>query len=258
MSSDHGEMYKPVFVALGLKKREVRVMRALMLLKSARASDIAAECALPRQTAYSILKKLIGHGLVIGSSRGWYRTFSCDYGQLVRFVEGERRKLQRIRDALTSGNSVPTETERHSSPLPAVTYFEGSLGLKLLFDNILDTYKRGKHKLFRGYGINFFAKTWGLEDYIRYFVKKRFGYGVQTKLIVAKGPDDFRITDESTRYGRAIKHLDTDEQNAGVYLVGSKVYLFSFKDNVGVMVENQSIAQFLEVAFDDHWAKTKS
>lgn len=258
MSGDHGEMYKPVFQALGLKKREVRVMRALMHLKSGRASDIAAECGLPRQTAYSILKKLIERGLVVGSSKGWYRTFSCDYGQLVRFVEDERRKLQRIRDALTSGNSVPTETERHTSPLPTVIYFEGSLGLRLLFDNILDTYKRGKFKIFRGYGINFFAKTWGLEDYIRYFIKKRFTYGVSTKLIIAKGPDDFRITDESTRYGRSIKHLDTDEQNAGVYLVGNKVYLFSFKDNVGVMIENQTISAFLTAAFDDHWEKTKS
>ena len=67
MSGDHGEMYRPVFVALGLKKREVRVMRALMHLKNGRASDIAAECGLPRQTSYSILKKLIERGLVVGS-----------------------------------------------------------------------------------------------------------------------------------------------------------------------------------------------
>lgn len=257
MSGDHGEMYGPVLKALGLKKREVRVMRALLHLRSGRASDMAAECGLPRQTAYSILKKLIERGLVVGSSKGWYRTFSCDYGQLVRFVEEERRKFQRIRDALTTGSSVPVETDEHVSALPAVTYFEGSLGLRLLFDNMLDTYKKGHYAYCRGYSRNHFSKTFGLEEYLRYFVKRRHQLGIRTKVFIAKGPDDFKITDATQKLGRDFKRLATDEQDASIYIVGNKVYLFSFKDNVGVMVENQAIAQYLATAFDDHWDKTK-
>ncbi|MEN9390063.1 MAG: hypothetical protein RLZZ283_163 [Candidatus Parcubacteria bacterium] len=256
MSGDHGEMYVPIFKALGLKKREVRVMRALIHLRIGRTSDIAAECSIPRQTAYSILMKLSERGLITPTSGLGIRKFMCDYGALVRFIDHERERLIEIRKSLASGSSPAPIDEQHSR-LPVVTYYEGSLGLRHLFESMLDLYKRKKYTQFRGYGINFFARTFGLEEYLPAFIKKRHALGVSTKLVIAKGPDDFRITDESTRYGRKIKHLPIDEQNAGIYLTGNRTYLFSFKDNVGVMVENQAITQFLQSAFDDHWSRLK-
>jgi hypothetical protein len=184
------------------------------------------------------------------------RRFSLDYAQLRRYVDGRRTKIMRVQESLRTGYAPAIAQDEGIRALPRVVYYEGSLGLEHLFDSMLAVYKKGKSKEFRGYGINFIAGTKGLEESIRRFLKERGALGVSTDLFIAKGPDDFRITDESTRLGRNIKHLDIDEQNAGIYLVANRVYLFSFKDNVGVMVENQAIVEFLKSAFDDHFTKS--
>ncbi|MEK7613363.1 MAG: helix-turn-helix domain-containing protein [Patescibacteria group bacterium] len=244
-----------ILTALRFSKREVKVALALLEEKSARASIIGKKTDEPRQTVYSILKRFGEQGLVTSTVRGGIRYFVCDYRHLARFIKNEQSRLKRIERSLETGLSPSVALESNITALPSVTYYEGSLGLEHLFDSMLDLYRRGKYKRFRGYGVNFLAETRGLEEYIRSFLKKRSAMGVITKLFIAKGPDDFRITDESTRLGRDIKHLDIDEQNAGIYLIGNRIYLFSFKDNVGVMVENQAIAGFMEDAFDDHWTR---
>ena len=246
-----------ILTALRYSKREVKVALALLELKFARATRVARAADELRQTVYSILKRFVEIGLVTSTVRGGVRHFLCDYRHVANFIESEQVRLRRIGRSLETGLSPTVATDTKKGTLPSVTYYEGSLGLERLFESMLALYARGKYKRFRGYGINFLAETRGLEDYIRYFLKKRAEMGVTTKLFIAKGPDDFRITDESTRLGRDIKRLDIDEQNAGIYLVGNRVYLFSFKDNVGVMVENPHIAQFMESAFDDHWARVK-
>jgi hypothetical protein len=130
------------------------------------------------------------------------------------------------------------------------------MGLEYLFRSMLEVYRKKKTQKFRGYGINFLARTQGLEDYIRYFLKERSRLGVTTDLFIAQGPDDFRITNETTKLGRDVKHLAIEEQNAGIYLVGNRVYLFSYKNNVGVMVENKEIVALMKSTFDDHWKKS--
>jgi hypothetical protein len=59
------------------------------------------------------------------------------------------------------------------------------------------------------------------------------------------------------KYGRKIKHIDIEPQKSGVYLVGDRVYLFSYEDEVGVMVENKNIANFLKEIFEVEWRQSK-
>ncbi|TAK57259.1 hypothetical protein EPO17_02440 [Patescibacteria group bacterium] len=109
---------------------------------------------------------------------------------------------------------------------------------------------------FRGYGINYFYGS--LESFLQNFVKERYGYGVKTNLFIANAPDNFNIVDEKSALGRTVKHLDMEEQKAALYLVANRAYLFSYADNVGVMIENQAIIQLLKDVFDDHWEKSKN
>lgn len=257
MPSASGAILSPkVFRALGFTVPETAVALALIRRSTARASEIAEDLRIPRQTTYSILEKLAHDGLVIPTSGKGIRRFTLDYGQLTRYVEERREELGRIRDSLRTGYAPSVAIQETQSRLPRVAYYEGATGLGHLFDSMLEVYRKGKSKKFRGYGINFLASTRGLEDHVRSFLRERAELGVSADLFIARGPDDFKITDESSKLGRNIKHLDIDEQDAGIYLVGNRIYLFSFRDNVGVLVENQTIAEFLKNAFDDHWTKS--
>ncbi len=88
-------------------------------------------------------------------------------------------------------------------------------------------------------------------------MKKRASYGVDTHLFIAKGPDGFNIHDEKSAYRRTVKRLDIDQQMAGIYFVANRAYFFSYEDNVGIMIENQSIVSMLKHVFDDHWKRVK-
>ena len=137
--------------------------------------------------------------------------------------------------------------------LPEVNFYSGALGQMKLFEGILEIYKKGKSKKFRGYGINQLSSSKFLDDYLNYFVKKRHSFGVETSLFIGQGKDDFGITNDTNALGRTIKHIDIESQMAGIYYVQDRMYLFSYKDNVGIMIRNKTIVQMLKDIFDDHW-----
>ncbi len=248
-------MIQKVLKEFGLSQSEVEVCEALIKLGHSKASHIASEVELPRQTTYSILKKLVQQNVITQSSLNGVNHFFCDYRHVEEYLESEIRRLTNVKKFLQGKSVAFLGHKKTPVAVPRVQYYEGEMGLKHLFDSILGVYKKGKSKKFRGYGVNHFSYTKGVEEYLRYFVQERSKLGVTTNLLIAKGPDDFGITTEGKRLGRNIRHLDINEQLAGIYLVADRVYFFSYKDNVGIMIENQTIVQFLKDAFDDHWTK---
>ncbi len=239
---------------LGLSEKEAFVYLALLKTGLAGAARIAREAALARQTTYSLLADLVEKGFIEQSDRKGVRQFYADPNELIKLVGRQRDELEKERKILEQELPKLLVENKRATALPIVQYYEGQEGMKRLFVNILEQYKKGKLKLFRGLGINRFYG--GMEDTLREFVEKRSAYGVRTNLLIANAPDNFGIHDEQTALGRNVRRLNIDEQQAGIYLVGNSAYFFSYKDNVGVMLENQAIVKFLQDTFDALWEKT--
>ncbi len=232
-----------------LNDNEVEALKCLISAeKPIRSSIVAKEVGLPRQTIYSILAKLSSLGLVVVTDQGGTKNFYSSDSELLKYIDLERDRLLKARNLIKGGSAytIHTVVDHH---LPQVHFYSGSLGQRKLFESILDVYKKGKSKKFRGYGINQFSSSKILSDYLKYFVKKRASYGVKTNLFIGEGADDFGITS----LGRTIKHIKIEAQMAGIYFVMDRMYLFSYKDNIGVMIENKAIVQMLKDIFDDHW-----
>jgi DNA-binding MarR family transcriptional regulator len=247
-------MEQGIFTALkrlGLSQHESQVLLAVLVMGQANAAPIGKRVNLPRQTAYSILKGLAEQGFVEQSAKGRSTTFSATLEHLERACDIRRMKLVESKAALQA--EVPKIlANQRGVELPRVRYYEGVSGLKRMFEDILLQYGEGKApKLFRGYGVNKMQSALG--DYLFEFVKERGKLGVETHLFIGEGEDDLGV--EQEQLGRLVKRLRIAPQKAGMYLVGNRVYLFSFPDRVGVMIENAAIAQLLTVTFDDHWVK---
>jgi sugar-specific transcriptional regulator TrmB len=239
---------------LHLSKKEAEIYLALLKIGQSSSSQIAAELNLPRQTIYSVLEKLIEDGFVEQSDKRGVKQFFADPNQLLALVEKQKEELERSKQTLKEEIPKILAENKRGGEVPIVQYYEGQEGLRRLFENILKLYQKGKSKTFRGYGINLFYP--GLEKFLQDFVEKRSSFGVDTNLFIAEGPDGFGITDETSALKRDIKRLSIEPQQAGIYIAGNQIYLFSYKDNIGVLVENQAIARFMKDAFDDHWEKT--
>jgi HTH-type transcriptional regulator, sugar sensing transcriptional regulator len=237
---------------LGLTKKDTTVYMAVIRLGLARASEISAEVSLPRQTVYSILHNLVRRQLIEQYDRRGIRHFSGDLRALLRRIRTEQEKLQQEEAALAQEIAQIQTIKHRPASLPVLHYYEDREGLKKLFSDILVQNKAGEKKM-SGYGVNSYQKTMG--EYFYSFIKKRAALGVKTRLLIAEGPDDLSLTGPTDAYNRSVKRLRMDEQHAGCYIIGDRVYFFSYFDNVGFVVENRAIAKLLQAVFDDHWQR---
>ncbi len=239
---------------LGLSAKEIAVYKLVLLSGSVSASQLGRELSLPRQTVYSLLEKLVAMCAVAQSDREGVRQFSADPEALLALVREKKQRLESDHAALERElPEILASRRRKVRNFPNVQYYEGDDGLKRLFGSILLYYKQSGDKEFRGYGVNKIGAP--LAGYLHDFVAKRYKLGVTTKLVIGRGPDDFYERSGGSKLGREVKRLDMDEQNAGVYLVGNRLYLFSYTDNVGVMIENETIIKLLTAVFDAQWSR---
>jgi sugar-specific transcriptional regulator TrmB len=250
-------MLEKILQKLNLKDSEIKVYKTVLFGANGSASRISLDLNLPRQTVYSILQRLLDEGLIRQSDKHGTKEFFATPEDLLSYSENQKKKFDTLaKDIEKQIPEMQIELQRHRKKLPKVEYYEGVCGMKRIFENILDQYKRGTEKNFRGYGINYYAES-HMEEFVRNFIKERGELGVKTKLFIGKGENDFELSGSDDKYGRKIKHIDIEPQKSGVYLVGDRVYLFSYEDEVGVMVENKNIANFLKEIFEVEWRQSK-
>jgi sugar-specific transcriptional regulator TrmB len=247
-----------VLKQLGLNEKEILVYKSLLERGASTASSLANVIDLPRQTVYSILQKLCDEGIIEkGPWKGAHK-FIADPTNLSSIVRSRQKKLTRI------GNTIEelmpellAMRKLGANRKPSVQYYDGVFGLKRLFDEIIEQYKRKEDAVFRGFGINYFENT-DIQEILDDFVRERYKYGIKTHLLIGKGGNDFGITkDGSTALGREVRSINMEAQNAGIYLVGDRIYLFSYEDDVGIMIEQKLITQLLKNIFDLEWDRAK-
>ncbi|MDQ5911856.1 MAG: HTH-type transcriptional regulator, sugar sensing transcriptional regulator [Patescibacteria group bacterium] len=241
---------------LGLSDKEIDVYKTLLPLGSVSASQIAQELNLPRQTVYSILERLVEQRFVKQSEKFGTKQFAADPEDLLVVLDKQKRDIEENKERIIKEIPTIQALKQRSRNFPKFEYYEGKNGLKRLFESIIDLYKKEGFTDFKGYGVNKFADALDRE-YLQNFVEQRFQLKVNTKLFIGQGEDDFMISSPENVLGRTIKQLPMDPQKASLYIVGDRLYLFSFEDKVGVMIENKAIARLLEEIFGIQWKQIK-
>lgn len=243
---------------LGLSEKEATVYKSLLERGASTASSLANSINLPRQTVYSILQKLCDDGFVEkGLWRGAHKFF-VDPTNLSSVVRSKQKELTKVdKEVQEIIPKLLDMTRTYNKKKPAIQYYDGVFGLKRLFDEIIEQFKHKEDTVFRGVGINYFKNT-TIQDTLYDFVRERYKYGVETRLIIAEGENDFGITDNPiTKLGREIRQMKFEPQNAGAFIVGKRVYLFSYEDEVGIMIEQEVIIGLLKKVFDLEWDRAK-
>lgn len=242
-----------LFEQLGLNKKEQQIYETLLRIGPSSSSIISREVNLPRQTVYSALTKLVSEGFIEEGIWKGTKRFVADPKALVSVLDLRSKKAEKLKEKIEELLPILTSLSRTRKSLPKITYYEGEHGLKRLLDSIIEQYEKGANRVFRGFGVNFFSKT-SIKELLYDFVETRYKkYKVETRLIISKGEDDFLISDDVKKLGRTIKYIDIDSQNSAIYLVADKIYLFSYDDEIGIMIENKQMTNFLISIFDAYW-----
>lgn len=224
---------------LGLNDQETNIFLGLLKNGPGTVTDIANNTGLHRPTIYKHIPNLKEKGLITTSKRG----------KRVLYVAESPQKLERLLEETHSQmhELIPELMEMFtkSKHRPEVKFYEGKKGIREVFNDIIDTLKRGEifyryssrkepmndTYLPKGYRQRRDAKQ--LERFViareEYMNKKKPRLERDIKVIPDKfGPFDYDIT---------------------LIIYGDKIAMIDFNTDTAFIVENPPLARFQQTLF---------
>lgn len=127
-----------VLHSLGLQKHEITLYLALLELGNATIADLTRHTHLHRPMVYTWLDSLIEKNLAAFSFKGKRKIY---------FAESPKKLESLIRDLSTGlTDSLPEligKYEKHEAQKPKIKFFEGKRMITLVYEDVLNTCKRG-------------------------------------------------------------------------------------------------------------------
>ncbi len=237
--------------SLGFEGKETLVISAMLEIGMANITDIAIKSGTSRQTAYYIIESLLKRGLVVETMKGKNRHFFTNTKLLLNYYKKREDACKKAKKILQALNVNLKPEVKNTESLPIIEYYRGKAGLENLLKEIILNAKKENNKVFRAYALSNFYP--GMEEAFDEFIKKRHKLGITSKIVIPIDTDYNKILGENT-YEREFRKMDLKGKGATLYLIGERCYLFSYKDGVGIMIENKTLTEFLTSIFENHWS----
>lgn len=231
--------------AFGLGEKEAKVYLALLEMGEARAHDIAHKAGLNRPTAYDVLEKLAGDGLVGFYDKKKIRHYVANEPETIRRSLEEK---QRVFDSLLPQLKSVYNTLKAK---PKISFYEGLEGIKTVFE---DTLTAPNKQLC---GILSMSDLFNIpgKQFMNWYVKKRIGLGLYLRVIRSKPKEVGETWPTSEQEKRQLRYAPEKmvfEMTA--YIYGNKVGLISTtRENFGMIIESKEFATTMSYLFEALW-----
>lgn len=230
---------------LGLSDKEVKVYLALLEFGSSLASTISRKIGLKRPTVYMILESLRQRGFVTTHTKAKITYFKAIDPDIL--VEHYYSKYSMLKDAVPELKML----NKMFQVKPHVSVYEGTDGLKRMMEDTLTT---DNGELLVWSDINL-AWHGPISDYFPEYVKKRVEKKILVRGIFTESEAAQGFKDRSELELRDVRLIPPQKfpfKNE-VNIYNNKVNIISFKDEIGVMIENQAIADTQKSIFLFAW-----
>lgn len=231
-------------IDIGLNEKEAALYAAGLELGEASVQELAKEANIKRPSAYRIIEELQGKGLFSVVSKGKKKYFSAEDPEAIF-------GLYKIRqDAFA--RLLPDLRLLHNKgeKRPKVKFYNGIEGLKSMYWESLES----KNSIV-GYGS--IDDMWVLSaDFIKDYVKERIKRKIPIRGIVpatAQSQEYIKLNPKEMRELCLVpkeRFPFTNEIN----IYNNKVAIFSFREQVGVIIESEDIAKTQKAIFELAWA----
>ncbi len=230
---------------IGFSEKETKTYLALLELGEATIAEIAKKSKLKRTTVYLVIESLKEKGFVNSLKKGKKQYF---------YAEDPRSIGKKIEEKKNMFDSIVPELLAMSNFLdkkPKITFYEGSEGIKTVYRDFLN-YK--KQEILAWVSEEAF-ETLG-KDFIDYYVPQRVKNKIWVKAIAPDTPEirEYKkVEGESLRQTRII-----DAQKfpikVEIDLYGkNKIGIVSFKENMGLIIESETLHTTLKSIFMMSW-----
>lgn len=236
-----------ILQGIGFRDVEAKVYLAALELGEAPASQIARKARLKRPSVYVILKDLGRLGCVSSyTRRGVTRFAAHDPKSIVN------RALDRAQAAATVLPELVALAEREGTAKPRVRFFEGIDGLKVILE---ETIAGPKHRIEKWSDAELAEKTLG--RYYGEYLAKRLAHHIPMRSILEDNRAARAIAERSARELHEVRIVPATEYdfNDEITIYGDKLAIVSYKDHVGLIVQNRAIADTQRAIFKLCWER---
>ncbi len=241
-------MLKETLQSFGLNPKEISVYLATLELGKARVSEISRKSGIERTLCYSILGKLENLGLVKEVSTGPRKLFLAEPPENI--VLRQKERLQKVQELLPELKSIYNLSPRK----PQIRFYEGKEGLLAIFAEINETLQKGDIHCHCG---PHYEKMWQLfgPREIMKIIRGRVAKGAFSRIITNKTPFIEKLISKNREHKREFRFIAKHEIPARIHIFGPKIALMSLDELMGVVIEDQAIANLMRLIFSALWEK---
>lgn len=230
---------------LGLEQKESRVYLAALELGGGSVVEIARKANIERVNTYSVLDGMVKKGLVSVLEKKRGKKYSVISPESLKDLAKSR--FEALERALPALITIENSLEKK----PKIRYYEGIEGLKQAYSETLR--ERGEEILVIAPGVEVYEYMG--EEWIKSYLAKRIKRGITVRGIAPVS--DYSMAHQSndsqelrkSRLVPAEKFYFKNEIN----IFNNKVMIASYRDQMGVIIESQDVADTQRAFFELAW-----
>lgn len=232
-----------ILITNGLSAPQAKLYLACLELGTASAYKISKKTGIHRSSCYEILDNLKEKGLVSFFHKKGKKYFNAENPRGI--ISKTKENVSLLEQALPQFNALYSSDKSR----PAVRYYEGSNGMKLILDEVLD---EASEILVFGSVEDYFET---LQDYLPKFLDKRLKLKIPIKSIFRDSPKARERINKEKEQLREAKILPNDYEHHGLTVIwGKKVAMASFlKKEATLVIESEELAQMERTKFYAIW-----
>lgn len=229
---------------IGLTENQAKIYLASLELGETTIKEIAQKSGIKRTTIYDFMDELVNSGIIKQTIHGKKKKFiAVDPKELEILLKKREALLAQILPALNLMNNA-------TSAKPKVWFYEGVDGLKKVYEDLLNY----KNITVCGWASEDVPELFGKEWTFNY-VKRRVSRNIEEWVIYprSKTGDEYGKLDKEHK--RKSKVVDPKKYRFEIEInvYKNRIAMTSAKDQVGVIIESQPIANTWKNIFEMCW-----
>lgn len=214
-------------VAIGLNDKEAALYLLLLSAGSSPASALGKRAGIVRSTAQFTCQQLVEKGLAKMSRKGNVQIFSCEPPEKLLYLLARRKRdVQDQEDRMRALMGDLKALMNPQSVLPRVHFYEGSEGVRLAHQAILDALPDGGEIMGYMHPLDRLKDAHGLMPNLDSFTRERVRRGIRSRLITPVSAVSERMQKHDAdvlRETRAVPGLQFGCETAQTLIYGDAV-----------------------------------
>ncbi len=239
----------------GLSEKEIAVYLALISLGPSSVRDVSAKSKVNRGTSYDILKSLIALGIVSYYNKESKQYFMAEAPEkLLSAIDQKKEDLDEVRGNVEQSLPLLKTLFEKQGGKPVVKFYEGSKGVRQIFEDVLDEVATSVDKSYYLYSSATAEHRKNVYDSMPDFSKRRIAKKISVKIISLGEGGKLAGMDERKQMPVSSKDLKATHE----IIYAGKVAHISIDSNdqpVGVIIQNQEVYNMQKMIFEFNWNK---